>query len=167
MQGNFRYQHFVAVCRNLGGRVIVVDDVLSSYEQEIYPTTSPDENCIEFMIQTNWNCQVELRQTYLALKLTFVKGRGWQRSKKGAERSGRFGNEGRARGSNSTRLSCIHYFARVLFQSRSIHQQSANLQLKEWNVHAQILHFQQLQGYISEYKGFLQREGYRFEEFLD
>ena len=47
MSSNFRYQPFVAVSGNLGGKVPVVDDVLSSHEQEIYPTTSLDENCIE------------------------------------------------------------------------------------------------------------------------
>ena len=43
---NFRYQPFVAVSGNLGGKVPIVDDVLPSHEQEIYPTTSLDENCI-------------------------------------------------------------------------------------------------------------------------
>ena len=46
MSSNFRYQAFVAVSGNLGGKVPAVDDVLSSHEQEIYPTTSLDENCI-------------------------------------------------------------------------------------------------------------------------
>ena len=45
MSSNFRYQPFVAVSGNLGGKVPVVDDVLSFHEQEIYPTTSLDENC--------------------------------------------------------------------------------------------------------------------------
>ena len=48
MSSNFRYQPFVAVSGDLGGKVPVVDEVLSSHEQEIYPTTSFDENCIEF-----------------------------------------------------------------------------------------------------------------------
>ena len=45
---NFRYQPFVAVSGNPGVIVPVVDDVLSSHEQEVYPTTSFDENSIEF-----------------------------------------------------------------------------------------------------------------------
>ena len=73
---NFRYQHFVAVSRNLGVKVAVVDDVLSSYEQEIYTTTSFDENGIEFEFQTDRNVYVDLRQTHLALKIKLVKGRG-------------------------------------------------------------------------------------------
>ena len=37
---NFRYQSFVAVSGNLGGKVPFADDVLSSHEQKIYPFTS-------------------------------------------------------------------------------------------------------------------------------
>ena len=40
MSNNFRYQPFVAVSGNLGEKIPAVDDVLSSHEQEIYPTTS-------------------------------------------------------------------------------------------------------------------------------
>ena len=78
MSSNFRYQPFVAVSGNLGGKVPVVDDVLSSHEQEIYPTTSLDENCIEFEFQTDRNYYVDLRQTYLALKLKLVRGRNYE-----------------------------------------------------------------------------------------
>ena len=74
---NFRYQPFVAVSGNLGGKVPIFDDVLFSHEQEIYPTTSLDENCIEFEIQTDRNFYVDLRQSFLALKLKLVKGRGY------------------------------------------------------------------------------------------
>ena len=74
---NFRYQPFVALSGNLGGKVPIVDDVLSSHEQEIYPTTSIDENCIAFEFQTVRNYYVDLRQSSLALKLKFVKGRGY------------------------------------------------------------------------------------------
>ena len=74
---NFRNQPFVAVSGNLGGKIPIVDDVLSSYEQEIYPTTSLDENCIEFEFQTDRYFYVDLRQSFLALKLKFVKGRGY------------------------------------------------------------------------------------------
>ena len=78
MSSNFRYQPFVAVSGNLGGKVPVVDDILSPHEQEIYPTTSLHENCIEFEFQTDRNYYVDLRQTYLALKLKLVKGRGYE-----------------------------------------------------------------------------------------
>ena len=78
MSISFRYQAFVVVSGNLGGKVLVVDNVLSSHEQEIYPTTSLDENCIEFEFQTDRNYYVDLIQTYLALKLKLVRGRGYE-----------------------------------------------------------------------------------------
>ena len=68
----FGYQHFVAVSRNLEGEIPVVDVVLSSHEQEIYPTASLDKNCIEFELQTDRNYYVDLKQTNLALKLKSV-----------------------------------------------------------------------------------------------
>ena len=61
---------------NLGGNVPIVDDVLSSHEQEIYPTTSLDANFIEFEFQTDRNYYADLRQSFLALKLKFVKRQG-------------------------------------------------------------------------------------------
>ena len=74
---NFRYQPFVAVSGNLEGNIPIVDDVLSSHEQEIYPTISLVENCIEFDFQTDRNYYVDLRQSFLVLNLKFVKGRGY------------------------------------------------------------------------------------------
>ena len=73
MSSIFRYQSFVAVSGNLGGKVPVVDDVLSSHEQEIYLVTSRDEKCIEIDFKTDRNCYVDLGQTYLALKLKLVR----------------------------------------------------------------------------------------------
>ena len=61
---NFRHEPFVAVSGNLRGNVPIVDNLLSSHEQEIYPTTSIDENCIEFEFQTDRNCYVDLRQFF-------------------------------------------------------------------------------------------------------
>ena len=46
MSNQFRYQFFLTVPGNLGGKIPVVYDVLLSHEQ-IYSTTSLDENWIE------------------------------------------------------------------------------------------------------------------------
>ena len=78
MSRNFWYQPFAAVSGNLGGKVQVVNDISSSHKQEIYPTTSLNENCIEFEFQTDCNYYVDLRKTYLAFNLKFVKGRGYE-----------------------------------------------------------------------------------------
>ena len=40
--GNFRYHPFVAVSGNLGRKLKILRDVLSSHEQEMYPTTPLD-----------------------------------------------------------------------------------------------------------------------------
>ena len=74
---NFWYQPFVAVSGNLGRKVPSADDVLSSHKQEIYPTTSLDENCTEVEFQTDRNFYVDLRKFFSALKLKLVKGRGF------------------------------------------------------------------------------------------
>ena len=55
MSRGFWYQPFVAVSGNLGGKFTVIDDVLWPHAQIFYPTTSLDENCIEFRFQRNWN----------------------------------------------------------------------------------------------------------------
>ena len=68
----------MAVSGNLGEKVPLVYDVLSSHEQQIYPTTSLYENCIEFEFPKVRNYYVDLRQTYLALKLKLVGGRGYE-----------------------------------------------------------------------------------------
>ena len=78
MSSNFRYHSFVALSEILGWKVPVVDDILSSHGQQIYPTTSLDENCIEFEFPMDRNYYVDLRQTYLAVKLKFLKGRGYE-----------------------------------------------------------------------------------------
>ena len=78
MSSKFRSQTFVAVSGNLGGKVQVVADVLSSHGEKIFPTTSLDEDWIEFEFETDQNCYVDLRQTYLALKLNFVKSRDYK-----------------------------------------------------------------------------------------
>ena len=78
MSSNFRLQPFVAVSGKIEGKVPVVGDVLSFHEQEIYPTTSLDEEGIEFEIQTNRNYYVDFRQTYLVSKLKLVRGRGYE-----------------------------------------------------------------------------------------
>ena len=68
----------MAVSGKLGRSVSVVDDVFLSHEHESYPTSSLHENCIEFEIQTYRSFYVDLRQTYSALKLKLVKGRGYE-----------------------------------------------------------------------------------------
>ena len=57
---NFGFQPFVTLYGNLGVKVPVVGDKLSSHEHKIYRTTSLDENSIEFEFQTDRNVYVDL-----------------------------------------------------------------------------------------------------------
>ena len=127
----------MAVSGNLGGKVPVVDDVLSSHEQEIYPTTSLDGNCIDFEFQTDRNYYVDLRQTYLALKLKLVRGRGCEtynskEVKKEPKEEVRAEEEETAEEDAPVPLiahanNILHsIFSNVV---SNVHQQSANLQL--------------------------------------
>ena len=68
----------MGVSEKLGGKVPVVDDVSHPRNRENYPTTSLDEVRIEFDFQTDRSYYVDLRQKYLALKLKFVKGCGYE-----------------------------------------------------------------------------------------
>ena len=78
MSSSFWYQPFVTVSGIPGGKVPGVDIILSSHEQELHPSTSLAEGYIEFEFQTDRNYNIGLRQTYLALKLKFVKSLGYE-----------------------------------------------------------------------------------------
>ena len=53
MSSNFQHQAIAATSGNLGEKVPVFDHVLLSHEQEIHPTTSLHENCIDVELQTD------------------------------------------------------------------------------------------------------------------
>ena len=168
---NFRYQPFVAVSGDLEGRVPIVDDVLSSHEQEIYPTTPLDENCIEFEFQTDRNYYVDLRQSFLALKLKFVEGRGYdayenkEKKKEYKDESVNFTETGSDDEEEES--------ARVTYVSKIMHSIFSNVEVYINN--QQVYNSNELyahKSYISnnfkaaifEYKGVLHCEGYDYEQ---
>ena len=75
MSSNFRYQISLAASWNVGGRVLVVDEVVPTHEKEICAVPSLDKKCIEIEVQTDRNFYADLRQTYLALKLKLLNDR--------------------------------------------------------------------------------------------
>ena len=140
----------MAVSGNLGGKVPVVDDVLSSLEQEIYPTTSFDENFIEFKFQTDRNYYFDLRQTYLALKLKLVRGRGYE-TYKTKEVKKEHKEEAKAEEETAedeeAPVPLVTYVNNILHSIFSnVEVYINNQQIYNSNVCAQILHFRQLQG---------------------
>ena len=169
---NFRYQPFVAVSGNLGGKVPIVDDVLFSQEQEIYPTTSLDENCIEFEFQTDRNYYVDLRQSFLALKLKFVKGRGYdtyeikEKKKEHKDESVVFTETG----DDSDQEEEV---ARVTYVNNIMHSIFSNVEVyinnqQIYNSNGLYAHKSYIsnnfKAAISEYKGVLHCEGYDYEQ---
>ena len=172
---NFRYQTFVAVSGNLGVKVPVVDEVLSSHEQEIYPTTSLDENSIEFEFQTDRNVYVDLRQTYLALKIKLVKGRGFDSykttEKKKEHKEGAFFTE--------TGEEDVEFIEEdegvphITHVNKILHSILSNAELYINNhqiynsngLYAQKSHISnRFKSTLSDYKGVLHCEGYDYEE---
>ena len=173
MSSSYRYQPFVAVSGSLGGKVSVVDDVLSSYEQEIYPTTSLDENCTEFEFQRDGNYYVDLRQTYLALKLKLVRGRGYEtyntkEIKKEHKEETKTEEEEMAEEDNPVPLvTHVNNILQSIFSNVEVYinnQQNYNSNglyaHKSYNSN-------NFKGAISEYNGVLHCEGYDYEESPD
>ena len=172
MSNIFRYQPFVAVSGNLGGKVPIVDDDLSSHEQEIYPTTSLDENCIEFEFQTDWNYYVDLRQSFLALKLKFFKGRGYD-TYESEENKKEHKDESDVFTETSNDDSEEKEVARVTFVNNIMHSIFSNVEVyinnqQIYNSNGLYAHKSYIsnnfKAAISEYKGVLHCEGYDYEQ---
>ena len=172
MSSNFRYQPFVAGSGKLGGKVPVVDDVLSSYEQEIDPITSLVENCIEFEFQTDLNYYVDLRQTYLALKLKLVRSRGYETYNTKEKKQNK--EEAKAEGEETAEedapvplnthenniLHSIFSSVEVYIKNQQICNSNGLYAHKSYISN-------NFKGAISEYKGVLHCQGYDYEEFPD
>ena len=170
---NFRYQTFVAVSRNLGGKVPIVGDVLSSHEQEIYPTTSLNENCIEFEFQTDRNYYVDLRQSFLALKLKFVKGRGYdayeskEKKKEHKDESVVFtetGTDDDEEEEEVARVTYVNNIMHLIFSNVEVYINNQQI----YNSNGLYAHKSYIsnnfKAAISEYKGVLHCEGYEYEQ---
>ena len=172
MWSNFRYQPFVTVSGNLGGKVPVVDDVLSSHEQEIYPTTSLDGNCIEFEFQTDRNYYVDLRQTYLALKLKLVRGRGYEtyntkEVKKEHKEEAKAEEEETVEEEAVLLVTHVNNILHSIFSNVEVYINNQQI----YNSNGLYAHKSYIsdnfKGAISECKGVLHCEGYDYEEFPD
>ena len=170
---NFRYQPFVAVSVNLGGKVPIVDDVLSLHEQEICPTTSLDENCIEFELQTEGNYYVDLRQSFLALKLKFVKGRSYdifeskEKKKKHKDDSVVFaekGTEDDDEEEEGARVTYVNNILHSIFSSVEVYNNNQQIYNSNGLYAHKFYISNNYKAAISDYKGVLHCEGYDYEQ---
>ena len=161
----------MAVSGNLGGKVPLVDDVLSSHEQEMYPTTSLDEKCIKFEFQTDRNYYVDLRQTYLALKLKFAGDRGYE-TYNTKEVTKEHKEEARAEEEETAEeddpVSLVFHVNNILHSVFSNVEVYINNQ-QIYNSNGLYAHksciSNNFTGAFSEYKGILHSEVYDYEEF--
>ena len=56
-------------------KIPVLETIISSYIQEVFPSTSLDESRIEFEFETNRNLYLNMRYTPHSLQLQLCKGR--------------------------------------------------------------------------------------------
>ena len=63
-------------------KVTVLETIMSSYTQEVFPSTSLDESSLEFEFETDRNVYYDMRDTLLSLKLQLFKERLFDAFKK-------------------------------------------------------------------------------------
>ena len=152
--------------------VPIVDDVLSSHEQEIYTTTSLAENCIEFEFQTDRNYYVDLRQSFLALKLKYVKGSGYdtyeskEKKKEHKDESVVFTKTGDDEEEEQKKVARVTYADNIkhsIFSNVEVYINNQQI----YNSNGLYAHKSYIsnnfKAAISEYKGVLHCEGYDYE----
>ena len=81
-QNHFRYGAFTNSSFEIFDKVPVLETIMSSYTQEVFPSTSLDESSIEFEFETDRNLYLNMRDTHLSLKLQLFKGRLFDAFKK-------------------------------------------------------------------------------------
>ena len=156
----------MAVSGNLGWKVPIVDDVLSSHEQEVYPSTSLVENCIEFEFQSDRNYYVDLRQSFLALKIKFVKGRGYdtyeskEKKKEHKDESVVFTETGDDEEQEVARVTYVNIIMHSILSNLEVYINNQQI----YNSHGLYAHKSYIsnnfKAAISEHKGVLHFEGY-------
>ena len=72
-KSHFWYKAFTNSSMEIFDKVPVLETTMSSYTQEVFPSTSLDESSIEFEFETDRNLYLDMRDTHLSLKLHFFK----------------------------------------------------------------------------------------------
>ena len=70
---NFRYGHFTNSCLEIFDKVPVLEPIISSHVQEVFPSTSLDESSIEFEFQTDRSTYLDMR-VHLMIQVELAKG---------------------------------------------------------------------------------------------
>ena len=143
---------------------------MCSHEHEIYPTTSFDENFKKFEHQTDRNFYVDLRQTFLALKLKFVKGRGYdtyeskEKKQEHKDESVVFTETGTDEEDELARVTYVNNITHSIFSNVKVYINNQQV----YNSNGLYAHKSYIsnnfKAAISEYKGALHCEGYDYEQ---
>ena len=162
----------MAVSGNVGCKVPVVDDVLSSHEQLNDPTTSLGEKSIAIQFQTDRNYYVYLRQSYLALIVKLVKGRGYDTHKSKQAKKEHINEEQPTEAAANDEEDDTNSVPLPTYVNNIMHSIFFNLEVYVNNqqiytsndlyAHKSYIS-NNLKGAISEYKGVLHCEGYDLE----
>ena len=81
-QSHFRHGVFTNSSLEIFDKVPVLETIMSSYTQKVFPSNSLDESSIEFEFETDRNIYLDMRDTHLSLKLQLFKGRLFDAFKK-------------------------------------------------------------------------------------
>ena len=81
-QSLFWYRAFTIFSLEIFDKVPVLELIMSSYTQKLFPSTSLDESIIEFEFETDRNLYLEMCNTHLSLKLRLFKRRMFDALKK-------------------------------------------------------------------------------------
>ena len=127
--------------------------------------------CIEFEIQTDRNYYVDLRQLFLALKLKFVKGRGYDTYESTEKKEQK--DESAVFTETGTDGDEEEEVARVTYVNNLMHSRFSNVEVyinnqQIYNSNGLYAHMSYIssnfEAAISEYKGVLHCEGYDYEQ---
>ena len=131
---------------------------------------SIDDNRIEFDFQTDRNFYVDLRQSFLALKLKIVKGRGYdtyeskENQKELKDESVVFTETGDDEEEEIARVTFVNNILHSIFSTVEVYINSEHI----YNSNGPYAHNSYIsnnfKAAISEYKGALHCEGYDYEQ---
>ena len=138
--------------------------------KKFYPTTSLDENCIEFEFQTDRHYYVDMRKSFWALKLKFDKGCGYdtceskEKKKEHKDESVVFTETGDDEEEKVARVIYVNNIMHSRFSNVEVYIN--NQQIYNSNgLYAHKSYFSNnFKEAISEYKGVLHCEGYDYEQ---
>ena len=74
-QSHFRYMVFTNSSLEVFDKVQVLETLLSSYTQKVFPKTSVDENFVGFEFEADRNLYLDMRDIHLSLRVQLFKGR--------------------------------------------------------------------------------------------